>query len=254
MLSRDLPGELIDYIIDFLQDDQVALWTCHLTNRSFRPRARFHIFRDISLNPRSILKFAERCAKTTEVPGLVKTLRIVPEFSRANDSDFETLLGEIGAYFKNVTTLIVVRANIGSNLTKIISECFPRTALLRVVACGFQSFDILFDLLAGLPDLLDLSSGNIMAPHPLDPSPIGGNPMFCASLKSLSLCNSDPVVPHILNELITCARASSITKFKIPDMQHKDSGCVQSFIDAAGNGLRDIYIGHQESVNLTQGE
>lgn len=44
-----IPAELSDYIIDFLHDDRLALKACNLTCGKWRPAARYHLYRRVSL-------------------------------------------------------------------------------------------------------------------------------------------------------------------------------------------------------------
>ncbi|KAL6298827.1 hypothetical protein BKA93DRAFT_743426, partial [Sparassis latifolia] len=47
-----LPGELIDRVMDFLWDDQLALYSCALTCRAFYPASQYHLRGNILIESR----------------------------------------------------------------------------------------------------------------------------------------------------------------------------------------------------------
>jgi len=47
MSNPGLPPEILDYIVDFLHDNQNALKRCCLVSKSWIPRTRKHLFADI---------------------------------------------------------------------------------------------------------------------------------------------------------------------------------------------------------------
>ena len=51
-----LPPEILDYIVDFLQDDTDALKQCCLVSKSWVPRARKHIFAVVMFQEEDVLK------------------------------------------------------------------------------------------------------------------------------------------------------------------------------------------------------
>jgi hypothetical protein len=48
MSNLHLPAEILDYIIDYLHDEEVTLRNCCLVSKSWVPRARKHLFDDIA--------------------------------------------------------------------------------------------------------------------------------------------------------------------------------------------------------------
>ncbi|KAK0440127.1 hypothetical protein EV421DRAFT_810297 [Armillaria borealis] len=76
----ELPQELIERIIDELSlliDSRKELITALSTARSFRTRARQHLFQTIDLNSDShMLKFNELCNASPSIVGIVRTIRI----------------------------------------------------------------------------------------------------------------------------------------------------------------------------------
>ena len=48
-LALPIPLELVEYAIDILQDDIHALTACALVSRALLPRARFHIWRELTV-------------------------------------------------------------------------------------------------------------------------------------------------------------------------------------------------------------
>nr|GAT46366.1 predicted protein [Mycena chlorophos] len=48
----NLPGEILDHIVDFLHDDAFTLRTCSLVCRALVPAARFHTFQHVALRRR----------------------------------------------------------------------------------------------------------------------------------------------------------------------------------------------------------
>ncbi|PIL25450.1 hypothetical protein GSI_13340 [Ganoderma sinense ZZ0214-1] len=49
-MTLPIPLELVDYAIDSLHDDFNALTACALASRTFLPRARFHIWREVTVS------------------------------------------------------------------------------------------------------------------------------------------------------------------------------------------------------------
>jgi len=47
----NLPGEILDYIVDFLHDSQTELRNCCLVSKSWVPRTRRHLFADVRFDP-----------------------------------------------------------------------------------------------------------------------------------------------------------------------------------------------------------
>ena len=48
MSNLHLPAEILDYIIDYLHNEEVTLRNCCLVSKSWVPRARKHLFDDIA--------------------------------------------------------------------------------------------------------------------------------------------------------------------------------------------------------------
>ncbi|KAK0205905.1 hypothetical protein DFS33DRAFT_1272495 [Desarmillaria ectypa] len=73
--SSLLPQELIDYIIDILQSDILALRSCSLACRSFLPRAREHLFREIYIGASHLRQsFYDLCVSSLDISHIVKSL------------------------------------------------------------------------------------------------------------------------------------------------------------------------------------
>ena len=253
----DLPGELTDAVIDFLQEDRATLRNCHFTCRSFRRRARFHLFRKIFLNNSNAKGFIQHCHDVPELPGLVRALRFWEiDYSPSNrkpDASFQAVLKELGSSCASITTLAIDKTFIDQDLATTISQYLPSLNNLRIVNCGFQSLHVLLNLLSHLPTLSSLKLNNLTLPHhsTFPVSVTNGESPFCPFLQTLSLSGSEVVAPVILKKLIAGGLAKQITKFRFPDIGFHDMVSVQLFIDAAGNGLQDIYLGCDDNVNST---
>ncbi|KAK0237156.1 hypothetical protein EDD85DRAFT_599894 [Armillaria nabsnona] len=85
----ELPQELIEHIIDelnLLQGNRKALFAALSTARSFRIRARLHLFQRIYLaNEQHFHKFDELCKASPSILGIVRSIRVVicPNYSHA---------------------------------------------------------------------------------------------------------------------------------------------------------------------------
>lgn len=58
-ISAKIPGEIIDFIIDHLHTDQLSLFACSLTCRTWLPSTRYHLFSRVILRGRNIASFSE---------------------------------------------------------------------------------------------------------------------------------------------------------------------------------------------------
>lgn len=258
MPSSDLPGEVTDLIIDFLQDDVAALRMCQFTHSSFRPRARLHFFRQVSLSSTNINKFIQLREDTPELIGFVRVIRI----QGARDSEdaprpLAKLLAKVGPYLNKVTTLVLEDTSVGQELARLIPKCLPNLELLHIARCNFEYPHILFCLIAGFPNLSHLKLYNVsfMTRRTHSQSMDDAKSTFCPSLESLSLGSGTTLVPLILNGLVDCKRTNQITNFRFMDMGRADIRHVQSFLDAAGQGLQNLYVGYDETFKESwQGE
>ncbi|KAK0216218.1 hypothetical protein IW262DRAFT_1398717 [Armillaria fumosa] len=85
----ELPQELVEHIIDelnLLQGNRRALLAALSTARSFRSRARLHLFQRINLaNEQHFHKFHELCKASPSILDIVRTIRMVvrPNYSHA---------------------------------------------------------------------------------------------------------------------------------------------------------------------------
>ncbi|KAK0455777.1 uncharacterized protein EV420DRAFT_1481218 [Desarmillaria tabescens] len=73
--SPPLPQELIDCIIDILCSDIPALRSCSLVCRSFLPRAREHLFREVDIETSHLRQsFHDLCVASPDIPHVVESL------------------------------------------------------------------------------------------------------------------------------------------------------------------------------------
>ncbi|KAK0448061.1 hypothetical protein EV421DRAFT_110620 [Armillaria borealis] len=70
-----LPQELIDYIIDILTSEIPTLRSCSLVCRSFLPRTREHLFREVNIGPSHLRQsFHDICLSSPDISRLIKSL------------------------------------------------------------------------------------------------------------------------------------------------------------------------------------
>ncbi|KAK0486737.1 hypothetical protein EDD18DRAFT_1466815 [Armillaria luteobubalina] len=84
----DLPQELVDRIVDELENDNSTLRNLLLVSRSFRERARYHIFRVFTLRQYSnheLDLITHLFSETSPIPLLVRSLHIYPFNPALND-------------------------------------------------------------------------------------------------------------------------------------------------------------------------
>ncbi|KAI0091206.1 hypothetical protein BDY19DRAFT_689245 [Irpex rosettiformis] len=164
-----LPPELRDCVIDFLQDSRPALQTCSLIGRAWLPRSRYHLFRSVQIEPgrratafRSLLdanpllgNFVRNVeilgsGQDTPVEHVVRmewpTLRPVPavptypRLGHRRISWLENVLPESPKVLRRVSRLTVVAMHIHPELVDVLSVRFPAVKILELNKCRSATF------------------------------------------------------------------------------------------------------------------
>jgi len=157
----NLPGEILDYTVDLLHDDQTALKNCCLVSKSWIPRSRKHIFAHVRLDGKKRLQSWKKMFRdpSTSPANYTKTLYI-RFFKAVTGVDVE--LGRCLHGFSRVVRLTIV----GWGLTRSSGKQYTLAPL-----CGFSPvlkslsvksvalpFSRLFDLILSFPLLEDLTA------------------------------------------------------------------------------------------------
>lgn len=144
-----IPPELSDYIMDFLHDDRLALKTCSLTSRSWRPASRYHLYRKVLLPSmdscktfHQLLRDSPSLASFTREVGIsnVNSLSVADGVQGAAQQQFEVLWSSIipaltGAERLDMTFLKIddiFQTNLLGNLNTLTA--------LSLQYCRFPSF------------------------------------------------------------------------------------------------------------------
>ena len=157
MSSPRLPAELLDYVVDFLHDDEYALRDCCLLSKSWISRIRKHLFVDVGLYSKGHLdSWREMFPDPSKSPGrYAKALFINPIWIKVADIKAG---GWIRAFFH------IVRLRLTTS-----KECTSRSSLplfhglssviksLCIEARILQHLPI-FDLILSFPFLEDLTA------------------------------------------------------------------------------------------------
>ena len=198
-----LPQELVDRIIDEIHDDQSALATCALVNKSWVDRSRHHLFHTLSLQitKESIVRFLDLCH---HVPSGVKPFFLcdvrhfrfykLPQRPLPGGEQRFSLSPELvsclASSFPNVNTVTIdIGGPIEPNTSSILHSVFGRVTTLVLGNLYFPDTSKLAFLLAGFPalELLDLHVNFSIWPHCSDMQLFGFEFPASGSLRTLKL-------------------------------------------------------------------
>lgn len=240
---------------------------CHVTNRTFLFRARFHLFKRVHLHEGNICKFIQlRDSKDTlQALGLVRAIDIYDGDQFYQRKLLIKLLTKVGPYLSEVTTLVVKFIALEKELAGLISDNLSNLKILHINDSLVESPHTLYYLIARYPTLRQLKLYSLVFVLPTDEekSLADAKSIFCSPLNSLSL-NLAPLyyppwdatvqVSPILKGLLDYTRATQIRKLRVTGIEFKDVQHVKSILYAARQGLQNIYVGYHEHFNATQSE
>ncbi|KAK0467321.1 uncharacterized protein EV420DRAFT_1636334 [Desarmillaria tabescens] len=197
------PQELLDAIVDELQFDWPSLTACCAASRLLRPRACKHLFKDVTIHPKSYQSLYRLVRSSKDIPRFILILRIHGEESAGSDQwarDLAILLKAL----VNVKELRVHSMVWGSFLAKhnpslhetLIS--MPMTSLHLDRVCFTNSVE-LFSVISQIRSLKRLSLGTFISSHTTSQLPLP-SPAIPLKLRELSLDmkNSATVVQSLL--------------------------------------------------------
>ncbi|KAF8478790.1 hypothetical protein JB92DRAFT_3149561 [Gautieria morchelliformis] len=162
-----LSRELIDIVIDHFHDDLPSLRACCLTCRSWVPRARFHIFRNIVLSAKHADALAMILKKSPHILSLVRSLTIYghPEGILAKRLDYlDVAIPLIAPKLIRLKTLRVERMTLAHQHPKVLSTLIHNVSTLqelRIATVEFNRFRDLAALIVAHPFLQCLDLGYI---------------------------------------------------------------------------------------------
>lgn len=234
------PPELSDYILDFLHDDREALKACSLTTRKWRPAARYHLYRKVSLP--SIQACRTFCEVMKEAPFLAAFTREVgisntnfefsPDVDGAQTQELDHLWSTVLPALIAVERLQVSFLKIDEVFQTNLRKNLNTVTELSMQYCRFPSFFNLVAAVHSFPSLKNCTLRGLSWDE--SPGPASASPLRtldpCPKLAKLTLGRDLPL-EALVSWLLAEDVCRELTVF---------SGCCSSTVDAVllGETLR----------------
>ena len=256
-----VPFELSDYIIDFLHDDPKALRSCALTCYSWLFASRFHLFRSISLQNRSVADPLERLLRASPELGLYVRDLTVTKFTTnksesaptappptpavphpAQDAEptptkaLDTALPRILAALPALRTLSLSHTDMkcigGMHAVRL-----PTVSALSVSFCQFADFADVVDLVGCFPALRELSlAGLTWKEEVRTPTAV-----LAPTLRTLAL-GRDLDSERLFAWFEAAAFHTSVTALAVRCASERDAALVGPFLERVGGSLRSLEL------------
>ncbi|KAF9781414.1 hypothetical protein BJ322DRAFT_276582 [Thelephora terrestris] len=202
MSSPNLPGELLDHVVDLLHDTRDTLVNCSLVSKSWIPRARKHLFARIRFHTATNLRSWKHNFPdpSTSPAYYVQTLSIdFPLVITAADG------GWIPTFSRVVRFEVVIRST-NSRVSLVPFHGF--SLVINSLHVNFTDFppSRVFDFVTSFPLLEDLSAvsyGRFKGDHGFDEHPVGvrpsSPPAFTGSLELFLNDGMKPIASRLLS-------------------------------------------------------
>ena len=158
-----LPAELTDYILDCLEGDRRALFSCALVCRAWLPRARHHAFRTLHLTPDNVDGFLALLAAPSGTlnRGRTRALHVRQNQTHGREPLLDKLLASplIPDALAHVEQLTVLYANWTPRAAEARFGAFARVTVLKLCLPGYPSVDDFVDFVCAHPALRELELG-----------------------------------------------------------------------------------------------
>ena len=178
-LPYELPGEVIDKILDHLHGDTVTLKTCTLVCRAWIPTCRYHLFTAISCHPaipgEGITELLEWALASPDVVPYVEWLYVSvepPPLGEEQGPTFDVAVEDLVptfASFPNIRSIVLMGISMSSR-TPLAEHYVPPTIvppldMLFIVSCSTTggTFYPMYRLLSFFSEI-----GNLNINDPLD--------------------------------------------------------------------------------------
>lgn len=229
------PQELLDAIVDELRLDRPSLAACCAASRLLRPRACKHLFRDVTVHPKSYQSLYRLVRSSRDIPRSILVLRVYGgEF--AGSDQWAKDLAILFKALRNVKELRVHSMIWGTFLTKhkpslheaLISMPITELHLDRV--CFSNSVE-LFSVLSQIRSLKRFSVGTFISSHSVSQLPLP-SPAIPLTLRELSLDmeNSAGVVQCLLNQPHPLIYLQNVKVLEVHGCSNYDVGTVRAIV------------------------
>lgn len=272
-----LPCELRDCVIDFLQDNRAALETCSLTCKAWLPRSRYHLFRSIRIDPgrrgtalRALLEANPdigKCVRNVTILGsgqdapverVVRmewpTLRSGPAL-QANIqpralcvSGLDSVLPESTAILQRVSCLTVIAMHIHPELVDTLSTHFSAVKTLVLNKCRSATFA---DFLALPRAFHEVSCVRIHEMYCLRPTrPPAAVTSRRRTLKTLVLSPKTDVT-LLLSWLVAEKAHTALESLSCHSSGQPSAIAIRDLLKAVGSSLRHLSFGFSDVKDPT---
>ncbi|KAI0647585.1 hypothetical protein C8Q79DRAFT_636548 [Trametes meyenii] len=168
MSSRGiLPPELYDATIDYLEDDVESLRACGLACKTWLPRSRFHLFRNVRLrHADDVVRFRALVASVPGIAHYVRKLSLVADYAGVTaegaaleDDGWVNDTAELLPLFTGVTTLALARVRwhaLNDETRAAFAGVFKSVRRLFLFEVSFNASRDVIAFLSGFPMLQEL--------------------------------------------------------------------------------------------------
>lgn len=163
--------ELVDFMIDFLHDDELTLGACALVCKQFIPSSRFHLFNTVLLRPHRAESFSDllNSAHVTFLHHLhsVKIDEEIQVFVEPDDHHWDDCPSEFWLSvfdklppLRTVKTLSLGAIKLDKDCYSSLITAFGNITHLMLLSKRFDSRSDAMELLSGFPSMQTLSLAN----------------------------------------------------------------------------------------------
>ncbi|KAH9902930.1 hypothetical protein C8Q73DRAFT_750397 [Cubamyces lactineus] len=212
-VTRLLPPELCDQILDHLEDDKRTLRVCALTSRSWLPRAQYHLFRSIYLDWSNCYSFTRLLASNPALADYVNTIEIEGAFGifsmdRLHGATLDAWLRAIPQWLpprlSSLTKLELALLTIDADIVQRFFGHLHAVKHLTLWACALTTFDVFAELFFALPQLTRLTIAFTQEweanPHPVSPLGQGRSRPQLEEIELTSSCDNFKVLRWLVAE------------------------------------------------------
>ncbi|KAH9935261.1 hypothetical protein B0H21DRAFT_759278 [Amylocystis lapponica] len=278
-----IPAELRDYIIDQLHADRCALKACSLTCHAWLPRARYHLFQSIALDPRRCCNDFQRLIRSapvvatyvrhvelrgntgspkwwagdTQLPHLAwPTLGHTTPPRRHGDSDVPEIVNSLERMLpcdapplRKVTSLCLSAIPIGAPITRALVLRFQNISVLSLDGCKALAFADFVDLLHAFSrvDTLRILAAQWL---PRTSASLEVRHQSFPRLKRLEMSRKIDVAP-LISWMLAQSVHSEIVSLSCSVSGEKSAFAIRNLLHAIGPTLEHLEIGFQETRDPT---
>ena len=237
MTGRHIPPEILDYIVDFLQDDPETLKQCCLISKSWVPRTRKYLFAVVSFyNPDDIEAWEKAFPDPSNSPAHHTHTLFISYFKAVGTTE-SAKYGWIQGFSRVVR--FEVEGSIDGDLGICLAPFYNTLKSLRVSSHSIPHSQVV-DLMYHLPLLEDVTLFGFESK--LDKPQIIGPPSTSAALTGTLELRLMWGIPRTIRRLLGLPNGLHFRKLTL--FSHGAEGCsVGKLVDACSDSLEYLDVG-----------